>query len=71
MLSKVFNGMLLEEFKGLLTEQEKLSIRAETECEDSPVVREFGGWDSSSGKQSHEHGKNRTRVWSGLLFVDV
>lgn len=71
LLSKVFNGMSLEELQGLITEQEKLSIRAETEWEDSPVVREFGGCDSLSGKQSQEHGKHGTRVWSNTLETGI
>lgn len=65
--------MSLEELQGLITEQEKLSIRAETEWEDSPLVREFGGClrDSLSGRQSHEHGEHGTRIWSGCLLIDT
>ncbi|XP_076590851.1 sorting nexin-19 isoform X2 [Chaetodon auriga] len=38
----VFNGMSLGDLQAFIMEQEKLSIRAEPEKEDSPVVREFG-----------------------------
>ncbi|XP_070826488.1 sorting nexin-19 [Chaetodon trifascialis] len=37
----VFNGMSLGDLQAFIMEQEKLSVRAEPEREESPVVREF------------------------------
>lgn len=73
MLSKVFNGMSLEELQGFITEQEKLVIRAETEWEDSPVVRELGGCldNSLSGKKRHDHGKSGTRGYNVRSSIQV
>lgn len=54
--STVFNRMSLGDLQDFITEQEKLSIGAESEREDTPVVRELGGCldDSPRGKQSGE-----------------
>lgn len=55
--------MSLTELQGFITE---LVTRAETEREDSPAVREYGGFlrECLSGKQSHEHGKSGTRGYT-------
>lgn len=55
--------MSLGDLEAFITEQEKLSTRAEPEREDSPVVRKYGGClvDSLSGKHSREPGKNSAR----------
>ncbi|XP_029301998.1 sorting nexin-19 isoform X2 [Cottoperca gobio] len=54
--STVFNGMSLGDLQAFVTEQEKLSVRVEAEREDSPVIRDFGGFlgDSSRGNHSQE-----------------
>nr|XP_019958354.1 PREDICTED: sorting nexin-19 [Paralichthys olivaceus] len=54
--STVFNRMSLEDLQAFITEQEKLSIRVESETKGSPVVREFRGYldDSLRGRQSQE-----------------
>ncbi|XP_054475719.1 sorting nexin-19-like [Anoplopoma fimbria] len=54
--STVFNGMSFGDLQAFITEQEKLSIRVESEREDSPVMREFGGYldDGLRGKNRQE-----------------
>ncbi|XP_034723006.1 sorting nexin-19 isoform X2 [Etheostoma cragini] len=52
----VFNGMSLGDLQAFITKQEKLAIGVESDREDSPVRREFGGNldDSLRGKHSQE-----------------
>ncbi|XP_042342162.1 sorting nexin-19-like [Plectropomus leopardus] len=54
--STVLNGMSLGDLQVFVTEQENLTIRVESEWEDSPVIRRFGGYmdDSLRGKHSQE-----------------
>ncbi|XP_037631371.1 sorting nexin-19-like [Sebastes umbrosus] len=54
--STVFSGMSLGDLQAFVSEQEKLSIRVESEREDSPAIREFGGYrgDMLRGKHSQE-----------------
>ncbi|KAM9317973.1 LOW QUALITY PROTEIN: sorting nexin-19 [Pholidichthys leucotaenia] len=56
-INTVFKGMSLEDLQTFITEQEKLSMRAEAECEASPVLRPSGGSpsDEASLKQNPEH----------------
>lgn len=55
--------MSLGDLQAFVSEQEKLSIRVESEREDSPAIREFGGYrgDMLRGKHSQEPGKNWAR----------
>ncbi|XP_058490313.1 sorting nexin-19 [Solea solea] len=55
--STVFNRMSLEDLEVFITEQEKLSIRAVLEREESPLVGEFMGYqdDGSREKRSQGH----------------
>lgn len=59
MLLQVFNRLSLEELEDLITEQEKLAVKAERGKEDSPVIRRLGGCldDTLSEKKNSEHGK--------------
>lgn len=50
---KVFSGMSLGDLEAFITEQEKLTIRNEPEREDSPVVREYGGYRVDSLSEMH------------------
>lgn len=68
--------MSLGDLQAFITEQEKLSVRAEPEREDSPVVREFRGTlvDSLSGNHSQEVGKNMARgerIWYSLDMISI
>ncbi|XP_033486441.2 sorting nexin-19 [Epinephelus lanceolatus] len=54
--SAVLNGMSLEDLQVFVSDQEKLSIRAESEKEDSPVIKQFGVYldESFRGKHGQE-----------------
>lgn len=55
--------MSLEDLQVFVSDQEKLSIRAESEKEDSPVIKQFGVYldESFRGKHGQETGKNGAR----------
>lgn len=64
--STVFNGMSLGDLQAFVTEQEKLSIRVESEREDSPAIRELGDcWDDSL------RGKHRQEPASETALAEV
>ncbi|KAL7400634.1 hypothetical protein ABVT39_015269 [Epinephelus coioides] len=54
--SAVLNGMSLEDLQVFVSDQERLSIRAESEKEDSPVIKQFGVYldESFRGKHGQE-----------------